>query len=304
MKRFIGFKIYFFFVIASIAFLFLFCEKKNGGQNNSRAQNYDRVISLSPSTTEILFTLGLGEQVVGVTDFCTYPKEAKAKTKIGGYLDPNYEAIVGLKPDIVLLLPEQDKVKEFLAQFNIESMTVNNKMVADVIKAINQIGEKFAREDKSDSLVSAIEKRIQWIQKQTKNRRKPSVLVSVGRTLGTGELSEVYAAAQNTYYNELINLAGGKNVLKNMTVDFPVLSAEGIIHLNPDIIFDLAYDYESQGLTENELIADWEAVPQIDAVREGRVFVLNQSFAVIPGPRFILLLEKMAQLIHPEIDWD
>lgn len=266
-----------------------------------KKQIYHRIISLSPNITEILFELGLEEKIVGVTNFCNYPDAAKQKSKIGGYLDPNYEAIVLLKPDIVIILPEQENVKKYLFELGIKSFTVNNKTIADILSAIESIGRLCDVQQRTNELLENIQSRMQSISNKTRQLKKPSVLISIDRTIGSGVLSDVYAAGQKTHYDELITLAGGTNVLGKSKITYPVLTAEGIIYLNPEIIFDVVVDFKKQGLSENKIKSDWDCVGGVTAVKNKRIYVLGESYTVIPGPRFILLLEEMARIIHPEV---
>lgn len=265
---------------------------------------YKRIISLSPSTTETLFALGLGEKVVGVTRFCNYPPEAKGKKRVGGYVNPNYEAIAALEPDIVIILPEHERVKNFLTELGLKYLTVNNKTIQDILSAIATIGKECGAEKRANELIAAINSRIQKIQQKTQNLPRPKVLISIGRTMGSGSLKDVYIAGKNTYYDELINYAGGRNAYKNEKIAYPMLSAEGIIHINPEIIIDMVADLSSNGLTEEMVRKEWQSVSSVDALKNNRLFVFSRDYIVIPGPRFILLLEDIARTVHPEIKWD
>jgi len=282
-------------------FVLFFMRQESAVRENNPISGYQRIISLSPSTTETLFALGLGDRVAGVTRFCNFPPAAKAKPQVGGYFDPNYEAIVALQPDLVLLLPEQAKAKQFLDELEIENRTVNNKTIADILATIQTIGEIGAVQPAAKALIRDIETRIEKIRQTTQNLPRPTVLISIGRSLGTGALQEVYVAGQPTFFNELIRAAGGKNAYVDDKLEYPLLSAEGILQLNPDIILDLVADLPARHLSEAEVAAEWNVLSQLDAVRQRQIFVLSQDYIVIPGPRFILLLEDFARLLHPEV---
>jgi len=275
-----------------------------------QGQNFDldeaplkRIISLSPNITEILFDLGLGEKIVGVTNYCNYPEKAQKIARVGGYLDPNFEAIVSLKPDVVIILPEQENVKNFLTELDVIYLEVNNKTISDIFKGIKTIGAQFGRTKRAEKLVAALQASIDRVKSKTATCSKPTVLISVGRTLSAGMLADIFVAGKNTYFDELIKLAGGKNVIEMETLSYPLISAEGIINLNPDIILDFATDFEKYKLTADQVKQDWLCLPQVKAVRNNRVYVLGQSYAVIPGPRFIELLAQLVTIVHPEISW-
>jgi len=270
---------------------------------HSREESYLRIVSLSPNITEILFELGLGEKIVGVTNYCTYPEAAKQIAKVGGYFDPNFEAIISLKPDLVVILPEQENVNKFLSELNIKYLIVNNKTVSDILTGIKILGDTFGEEKCAENLLLSLRTRLARIKSKTINLDKPGVLISVGRALGSGGLNDVYAAGKETYFDELINLAGAKNVVDINNIAYPLLSAEGIIHLNPEIIVDFATDFDKQNLDEYQVIEDWKSLPDVNAVKKRRIYIRGQSYAVIPGPRFIILLEDLAQIFHPELEW-
>lgn len=265
--------------------------------------SYSRIVSLSPSNTEILFALDLGDRVVGVTRFCKYPPEAQEKAEVGGYLDPNYEAVAVLEPDLVIILPEYEKVMEYLNELGLKYLIVHNRTVSEIIGTINVIGAECGAEKRARELVAQIEARKNEIAERTRHLARPGVIVSIGRTVGSGMLKEVYLAGKNTFYDELITLAGGRNLYESKNVPYPLVSAEGLLYLNPEIILELVPDLDSRETTEEIVLKDWQSVPRIDAVRNRRVYVLAGDYVAIPGPRIILLLEDMARAIHPEIDW-
>ncbi|MCI0494330.1 ABC transporter substrate-binding protein, partial [candidate division KSB1 bacterium] len=269
--------------------------------NQDQEKNYQRIISLSPNITEILFALGLGEKVVGVTRFCNYPPEAKEKMQVGGYLDPNYEAIVSLKPDVVIFLSNFHQVSNFLSELNVNYLTVSNETVSDIMSSIAFLGQTFGAEQRVEVMLSDIRAKIHRIEEQTKNATRPKVMIVIERSLGAGVIEDVYIAGQNTFYDELIQLAGGTNVYEDEKISYPILSAEGLIHLNPDFIIDLIPQLEQIGQNAATLKKDWDILSQLDAVKRRNVYIMSEDYAVIPGPRFILFLETLARTIHPEI---
>lgn len=273
------------------------------GKVNYR-HRYSRIVSLSPSTTETLFALGLDDYVVGVTRFCNYPVEAKAKAKVGGYFDPNYEAVAALEPDLVIILPEHEMVKDYLAELGLNHFTVNNKTVSDIISAIGAIGRECGVGGRAREVMISIESRMNAVRRLTADLPRPSVLISIGRTIGSGSLRDVFVAGRNTYYDELIDCAGGRNAYDKEGMAYPMLSTEGIIHINPDIIIDLVPDLGSKGFDEHTVRKEWESVSRVEAIKNGRLYILSQDYAVIPGPRFIEFLEDMARIFHPGVEWD
>ncbi|MCE5250075.1 helical backbone metal receptor [bacterium] len=274
------------------------------GAEGEGLRSCSRIISLSPGITETLFALGLGDKVVGVTRFCNYPPEARKKPRIGGYIDPNYEAIAALRPDIVFLLTVHEEAVNYLRDMGIHYVTVRNEKTADILDAIMTIGKTCGMEDKAREIVSDINGRIGVIKKKTDGLQRPRVLISVGRTVGSGSLSEVFVAGHNTFYDELITYAGGINAYEGHDVAYPSLSGEGILMLDPDIIVDLLPGFGTMDINEAAAIKDWEGVPGLEAVKNHRISVIDSDYTVIPGPRFIMLLEDLARIIHKEAPWE
>ena len=276
-------------------------ETEQARTDDHEYRSYSRIISLSPSITETLFALGLGERVVGVTRFCTYPPQASEKQSVGGYLDPSYETMVLLEPDLVLLLEEHESVRVYLDRLGIHHATVHNRTIDEIMGTITTIGEICCVVERADSLSADIGRRMDGIRGGIPPGPRPRVLVSVGRTMGSGTLTDVYAAGAGTFYDELIDLAGGENVYSGGSIAYPLLSAEGLLHLNPDIIFDLVPDFEKNGYDREAVLDEWHSVENVRAVKNSMVFLLTGDYTVIPGPRFILLLEDVAEIIHASV---
>ena len=245
----------------------------------------------------------MGDKVVGVTRFCHFPPQAREIKKVGGYADPNYEALAALQPDLVILLPEHEKIKKYLNELSINYLEVDNKNSKDIKNTIRIIGNVCSAEKKADKLLENIELTLKTIKNATKNLSKPKVLISIGRTMGSGSLKDVYIAGSATHFGELIELAGGINAFNKGGIAYPMISAEGLIHLNPQVIIDLVADLKSSNLTKEMIINEWKSVGNIDAAKNGRIIILDSDYVVIPGPRYVLLLKDLAKAIHPEIEW-
>lgn len=251
-----------------------------------------------------MFALNIGNKIVGRTRFCNYPAAAKEIPEVGGYIDPNYEALVASQPDLVILLPEHEKIKRHLTELNIKSLEVDNKTISDIINSIKTIGDSCGARTEANNLIANINKTIDQIKLKTKNAKRPTTIISIGRTIGEGTLKDVYIAGAKTYFSELIDLAGGVNAFQIDRGSYPTLSAEGLIHLNPDIIIDLVAGLDLSSKNKKDILKEWNSIRSVNAVKNGRVIILDSNYIVIPGPRFILLLKDFANIIHPEIDWN
>lgn len=262
-----------------------------------------RIVSMAPSITETLYALGLGDHVAGVSRFCEYPPEVSEKPRVGGYFDPNLEAILLLKPDLVILLEEQVESVPAMMRLNLETLVVNHKTIDGIIESFRTIGRVCGRGLEGRRMVQQIGERLDSIRNKTKDAPRPSVLLVMDRTFQSGKLNDIYVAAADEYFDTIIDAAGGRNVCRIESVRNPVVSSEGIIWLNPDVIVDLVWPGALQQFDREQIIADWSVLPQVKAVKDDRILVYDKSFACVPGPRFIKFLDVLARELHPELNW-
>lgn len=160
-----------------------------------------------------------------MTKFCKYPPEARKKAQVGGFFDPNYEAVVTLKPDLVILLPEHEQARKYLENLGIATQVVHNRVIGEILDTITVLGKTCGAEKEAERIVRDIRKRIDVVKKKTAGLTKKRVMVSVGRTAGS--LDQVTIAGPNTFYDELIALAG-KNAYRGYPVPYPEVSGEGM----------------------------------------------------------------------------
>ncbi|MDH7499199.1 MAG: helical backbone metal receptor [candidate division NC10 bacterium] len=259
-----------------------------------------RIVSLAPSVTEVLFALNLGDRVVGVTHHCRYPSAVLSKEKVGDYYHPDYEAILSLRPDLVILLPEHEEAERYLSSLGVKTLRVNHFTIPGILDSILRIGQ-ICGTGAGEQVVGDIRRRMETIRSKTAQGDPPRVMVSLGRNMGPGIIKDAYICGHDGFYSQMIELAGGKNAYPGGGLKFPTLSAEGIIRLNPQVILEIVPDLTESGWREEEILRQWAQLKGVDAVVNHRVHVLSHDYAVVPGPRFILILEEMARRIHPEV---
>lgn len=262
-----------------------------------------RIVSMVPSLTEVLFALGLGDRVVGVTSFCNWPPEAASKPRLGGYLDPNCEALVALRPDLVIAMPEQAELRTRLEALGVRTLEVGQQGLAGILDSIRAIGQVCGAGTRAEDLVRELEGRMRAVSAKTQGLARPFVLVCVDRLAGSGRLEEICVAGRGGFHDELIACAGGVNAAAGAAGGpYPVFSKEGVIALDPEVIIDMLPDLARRGVSAQEATREWDELSVVKAVRRGRVHAFTEGYGVIPGPRFILALERMARLIHPEVE--
>ena len=250
-----------------------------------------RIVSLAPSNTEILFALGLDKNIVGVTNFCDYPAAAKKKANVGDAFNVNVEKIVSLKPDLVVaqdtISPEAIKK---LQNLKVKVFVLKEpKNFNDILNNIKLVGKATGKYSKAVSITNNMQARLNKLTaKLKKYNKKPSVLVEVDYAYG------LYVAGPNTFINDLLVKAGGKNVITSGS--WVNLSDEKLLTLNPDYILlaDTAYLKPDQHPYKREL---WQG---LRAVRERKVIdSIDPNLIVRPGPRTIDGIEKLAKALHP-----
>lgn len=262
----------------------------------------ERIVSLSPNVTEILFALGAGDRVTGISRYCDYPPEAIRLPRVGGLVDPDYEAIVSLQPDLVILLTSHDDAARELKKLGISTLTVPHRTIEDVHQSILQIGRVCGVSERAASLVNALKRRTRTVSLAVAGRPRPRVLLCIGRSTSSSQLGAVYVAGRDGFFSRLIDLAGGENVCAGERVAFPRISAEGVIRLNPDVIVDLVNMRGEAALPEVKLAKQWQSLAGVSAVLSKRVHVWTDTQGLRPGPRYAKFLYRLASLLHPEAD--
>jgi iron complex transport system substrate-binding protein len=251
-----------------------------------------RIVSLAPSATEVLFEAGLGPRVVGVTSYCRFPREALRLPKVGGYLTPSFEALVALRPDLVVTLPEHADVEPRLRALGLPILRLDHRTLDGIIRSVEQVGERCGSTSSATRAANALRATLATVAHKAA-RARPRVLICFGRA---EDFRQLTAAAPGTIHDDLITRAGGANVLTSRAVAYPVLSAEGVLRLDPDVIVE----FSSAATDADALRRQWNRLGALTAVRTGRVYVFTGEFLSVPGPRFVRFTETMARAIRGE----
>ncbi len=277
------------FVVSFFARSWLVSEPAPAGESHP---SYQRIVSLAPSITECLFAVGAGDQMVGVTNYCEYPEEANSLTKVGGHYDLNYETLISLKPDLVVCLPSSPEIHQRLRALDIEVMPVESSSVSGIMQSLIQLGEKTGNLAEAEKVVADMEMRIAKVKAQRVDQPSRKILVSIGQNTGEAAVQNLFIAGRNNFYDDLITLLGCENVYAG-EVAYPAVSHEGLIRMNPEVIFEMTPEDELENSIQLERV--WKRQTLLDAVKLDNVFVLAGDYVVKPGPRVVDLLELMAE---------
>ncbi|NWF76992.1 MAG: ABC transporter substrate-binding protein [Chloroflexi bacterium] len=246
-----------------------------------------RIISLAPSNTEILFALGLGDKVVGVTNWCNYPPEALNKTKVGDYAMPDIEKIAALNPDLILAgYGNPIEVVYTLAGLGLTVFGIKTTDLNDLLNDIRRIGEITDKEQEAAALTSEMASNIKAVTDVTSQlEERPRVFYMLW-------YDPLWTAGSETFIHELIEKGGGVNICQNLT-GYPIIELEYVLACDPEIIITSVWCYD-WALNATEL-------ESTTARQTNRVFTCNDDLVQRPGPRLVKGLEWFAYFIHPEV---
>jgi len=260
------------------------------GRQVNVPEHPERLVSLAPSITETLYALGLGDRLVGDTDYCEYPPEAKLKPHVGPILNPSLEKIVTLKPDLVLGSPEANRIEtaDRLARLGIPLYGVTARGVEETLHSIEDLGRVLGKAPEAEQLVEGLRRRIAAVEQGTAGRGRPRVLFVVWyRPLTT--------AGAHTFITDVIHRAGGVSISEDLPGEWPRLSLEEALRRDPDVILLPRAESFSPELEELRHLPGWR---DLRAVKNRRMYFISDRI-VRPSPRLVDALEEVARVLHP-----
>jgi len=251
-----------------------------------------RIISLAPNVTEILFGLGLDQEIVGVSIHCNFPEKAKTRTRVGSYISLDFEKIVSLKPDLIIGTGAgntKDMVDR-LEKLGFSTYIIFPKNFDGILTSVRHLGQVVAKEKGALAIVRNMESRRQRIIDLTRDVPRPRVFMQIGEfpmvTVGKGSFAD-----------DLISLAGGENVAAKEEKTYPRWGMEEVLKRSPEVI--LISSMNPKGSYE-KVVQAWSRWKMIPAVQNGRIHLIDSDLIDRPSPRIIEGLEEMARLFHPE----
>ena len=259
-----------------------------------------RIVSTAPSITELLYALGLGDRVVGVTRFCRYPPDALLKPKIGDYTSPNLEAIAALRPDLVVIQTNPIHLADLLARLKLHVLEIDQENIAAIYKSTQEVGAATGTEQHAAQLTDSIREGLAKIRASVQALPRVRMMFVIGRS--PDRLDGLVVAGRASYLNEAIEIAGGENVFKDAKAAYPEVSLEEVMARNPQVIVDMGDMADTVGVTEQHkrnVIALWNRIPTLAAVKQHHVFAVASDIYVVPGPRVIDAAKAFAEMLHP-----
>ncbi|MHC4071142.1 MAG: ABC transporter substrate-binding protein [Planctomycetota bacterium] len=256
----------------------------------------DRIVSLAPNITEILFELGLGEKIAAVSSDSDYPDEASAKKKVGTFWQPNIESVIAAKPNLVIALwfEQQRAIVESLKRLGYQVLSLRIEKIEELSIAIRKIGAAAGCQQRANELAKQIRKRL------NKLRLKLGPIDKT-RTLWVVQVEPLRVAGRNTFVNELIEMAGGENAIGPTIQQYPLIGTEELITCGAEVIIQSAMG--TGRISEQQQAAEvfWSKRPNLAAVKNDRIYVVDSDMVLRLGPRLPHGVEMIARCLHPEI---
>ena len=256
----------------------------------------DRIVSMAPNLTEILFALGLDEEIVGVTLFSDYPAAAREKNRVGTFWQPNIEAVVAARPTVVVTLgiPGQKNLAERLKRIGYHSLTVNIETVDELFEAITQIGIVTGKQRRAAEVINGMKQKLKALSALVETTEKVRVLWVVQR-------EPLRVAGRDTFMNEMIEMAGGENAIGPTVYQYPPIGAEQVIASRPEVIIEPIMGQGDLSAQKDSALRYWSKFRNVPAVANGRVVVIPGGIVSRLGPRLYEGTETIARCLKPDL---
>jgi iron complex transport system substrate-binding protein len=259
-----------------------------------------RVVSMAPSIVESLFAIGAGDRVAGVGDWCSFPREAAELPRVGGEMDPDFERLLALKPDLVIVQGKAEKLRAFCDRHGIPMLHVDMNSERTIYAGLRTIGRAVSEEEAADRLAATIRSELAQVARRVAGRPRPRVFLCMGHR--PGSLRGLASAAGDTFLSELLSIAGGQNIFADLEQDYPPINKERLVERRPEVIVELHPGEALSAEARETLRGDWQKLASLPAVREGRIHLLTENYLMIPGPRVAQAAACIAEAVHPRAE--
>ena len=256
-----------------------------------------RIVSLVPAATEMMFAMGAGDRVVGVSSFDRFPPEVAGRPQVGGLLDPNVERVLSLRPDLVVLYRTQSELQQQLARAGIAVFEYTHRDLSDVTQTLRSLGARIGAPG-AEAAATEIERRLAAITSQVSGRARPKTLLVIGRE--PGSLRQLRASGGYGFLHDLLELAGAEDVWRDVARESIEMSPEMVLARAPEVIVELHY---GQSIPASRLATErtvWRTLASVPAVRSDRIYLLLGDEFVVPGPRVVRAAEQLARTLHAD----
>lgn len=256
-----------------------------------------RIVSLVPALTEMLYAIGAGPQVVAVSSYDAYPPDVTALPRVGALLDPDTERIISLKPDLVITYGSQVDLQAQMKRANIPTFDYRHGGFAHILVTMKELGARTGRDAAATQAVAAIEARLAAVRARVAGKPRPRTLLVFSREPKT--LRNMYVSGGRGFLHDMLAMAGGDNVFGDVDRESVQVSTETILAHAPDVILELRPDDIPAGQPMQDELASWARLAAVPAVKSRRVLFIAGQAITVPGPRVADSVERMARALHP-----
>ena len=277
--------------------VFAGCIGKQEAQTINVGSPPQRIVSLSPNVTEILYGIGAWPQVIAVSEYCSYPDDVKNKPRVNGWDKTNLEQVTALKPDFVIGVEAQEPfLRDKLNGLGVRSLFVKSQTLADVLASIVEIGRSTGHEAEAKDLSAKTEHELDAVRQAVAGRPRPRVLCVVDRLPGT--IRDLYTASRGSYLDELIQIAGGESIAPPGEQGYGKISKEAVLALNPEVIIDMVQG--SKGKFGEDSVSVWNELAEVQAVRNHKIYAMSDPSVIHPSQFVGQTARTFARIFHPE----
>jgi iron complex transport system substrate-binding protein len=256
-----------------------------------------RIVSVVPAVTEMLFAIGAGDAVIGVSTYDHYPKEVETRTRVGALIDPDFERIISLKPDLIVVYGTQGDLITRLDNAHVPMFRYQHAGLADITATLRSIGARVGHATAANAEADRIERDLADIKRRVSSEPRPRTLLVFGREAGA--IRGVYASAGIGFLHDMLAVAGGDDVFGDVKRQSVQASSEQILARAPEVIIEIRTDagFTASGAADEMKV--WRALPGIPAVKNNRLIMLTDPMLAIPGPRVAEATRVIAKALHP-----
>jgi len=257
-----------------------------------------RIVSIIPATTEMIFAMGEGARVVGVGNYDHFPEQVSGLPRVGGLLDPDVEKIIALRPDLVIVYATQQELRERLERAGIPYYPYKHRGLADVTETIRDLGERLGASARANAVALAIERDLAAIRTSVAGLPRPRTLLVLGRDPST--LRNIFASGGVGFLHDMLEVAGGDDVYGDVKRESVQVSTEMILARRPDVIIELRYGDNAGAKDTSQGLDVWNALGSVPAVKNHRIVALVGDEFVVPGPRVVDATRQLSRALHSE----
>lgn len=268
------------------------------GDVRSQSPPPTRIVSLVPAVTEMLFAIGAGDSVVGVSSWDRYPAEALSRPRVGALIDPDVERILSLKPDLVVAYSTQSDLIAQLDRARIPIFNYEHAGLADITTTIEELGETVGLGAEGRALADTIRRDLEDVRRRIADRPRPRTVLIFGREAGT--LRGIFASGGIGFMHDMLGVAGGTNVFEDVKRQSVQVSTETLLARRPDVVLEIQPPENLPADRVDREREVWSLLPGLPAVRTGRTYLLVEYLLLVPGPRVAEAVRMMAETLHPD----